>query len=189
MTKLGGIPGLRGMEHVGLTVPNLDEACDFFEKVIGCEVLFSAGAFSDDKTDWMTEHLNVNPRAKIKEYRYVRCANGTNFELFEYASPDQKTAMAKNSDVGGHHIAFYVDDMDAAIAHLKAHGVRVLGEPTKTAAGPTKGLTWCYFLTPWGLQLEIVTGEQGIAHDFNTEGKTLLWHPKFPKERLYDIEP
>jgi hypothetical protein len=76
--------------------------------------------------------------------------------------------------------------MDAALAHLRKHGVRILGEPTKTEQGPTKGLTWCYFLTPWGLQLEIVSCEQGIAHDANTAGRTLLWHPKFPKERLYE---
>jgi catechol 2,3-dioxygenase-like lactoylglutathione lyase family enzyme len=187
MDKLGGMPGLRGIEHFGLTVPDIDEACEFFEKVIGCEVLFSAGAFADDESDWMTEHLNVNPRAKIKEYRYVRCGNGTNLEIFQYEAPDQEDHLPKNSDIGGHHIAFYVDDIDAAIKHLKANGVRVLGEPTKAAGGPTKGLTWCYFLAPWGLQLEIVSCEQGIAHDHNKEGKTLLWHPKYPKERLYDL--
>ena len=38
MDKLGGIPGLRGIEHFGLTVPDIDAACDFLEKVIGCEV-------------------------------------------------------------------------------------------------------------------------------------------------------
>ena len=187
MNKLGGIPGLRGIEHFGLTVPDIDAACEFFEKVIGCEVLFSAGAFADDKSDWMTEHLNVDPRAKIKEYRYVRCGNGTNLEIFEYESTDQSRSLPKNSDHGGHHIAFYVDDMEVALAHLREHNVRILGEPTKTVQGPTKGLTWCYFLTPWGLQLEIVSCEQGIAHDTNTEGRTLLWHPKFPKERLYEL--
>lgn len=187
MQKLGGIPGLRGIEHFGLTVPDIDAACAFFEQVIGCEVLFSAGAFSDDESDWMARHLNVDPRAKIKEYRYVRCGNGTNLEVFQYASDDQATALPKNSDHGGHHIAFYVDDMETALAHLRQHDVRILGEPTVTPAGPTKGLTWCYFLSPWGLQLELVSCEQGIAHDTNADGKTLLWHPKFPKERLYEM--
>lgn len=187
MAKLGGIPGLRGIEHFGITVPDIDAACEFLEKVIGCEVLFSAGAFADDTSDWMVKHLNVNARAKIKEYRYVRCGNGTNLEVFQYESADQSTTPPKNSDHGGHHIAFYVDDMDKALEHLRKHDVQILGEPTHTAQGPTKGLTWCYFMAPWGLQMELVTGEQGIAHDFNEEGKTLLWHPKYPKERLYDL--
>ena len=35
----GGIPGMRGVEHIGLTVPNLEEATEFFVDVIGCEVV------------------------------------------------------------------------------------------------------------------------------------------------------
>jgi hypothetical protein len=33
--------GLRGIDHVGLTVPNLREAVDFFVNVLGCEDFFS----------------------------------------------------------------------------------------------------------------------------------------------------
>lgn len=182
MSSKKGIPGLRGMEHIGFTVPDIDAACKFFEEVIGAEVLFSAGSFKDDEGTWMHEHLNVHPRAKIKEYRYVRCANGTNLEIFEYESEDQNRQQPKNSDIGGHHLAFYVDDMEAAVAHLKAHGVKVLGEPTTMTSGNTAGLTWVYFLAPWGMQMELVSAEQGIAYD--KQGKTLLWHPKFPGERL-----
>ena len=182
MNKPKGMPGFRGAEHFGLTVPDIDAACEFFENVIGCEVLFSAGSASDDEGDWMQDHINVHPRARNIEYRYVRCGNGTNLEIFQYSSPDQRTEPPKNSDIGGHHIAFYVDDMDAAVAHLKAHGVRVLDEPTVVTDGPTAGLTWVYFLAPWGLQLELVSCEDGIAHD--KSGKTMLWQPKTPGQRL-----
>jgi len=182
MSKRKGIPGLRGAEHMGFTVPNIDAACEFFETVIGAQVLFSAGSFKDDDGDWMKQHVNVHLRAKIKEYRYLRCATGTNLEIFEYESPDQDLTPPKNSDIGGHHIAFYVDDIDAAIAHLKAHGVRVLGEPTKMTTGNTAGLTWVYFLTPWGMQLELVS-ENGLAYE--KQSKTLLWHPKYPADRPY----
>jgi catechol 2,3-dioxygenase-like lactoylglutathione lyase family enzyme len=33
-----GLPGLRGAEHIGFTVPNLDQATAFFVDVIGCEL-------------------------------------------------------------------------------------------------------------------------------------------------------
>jgi catechol 2,3-dioxygenase-like lactoylglutathione lyase family enzyme len=108
------------MEHVGLTVPNLQEACDFFEKILGAEVLFTAATnFRNDDSNWMTDHLNIHPRAVVKECRYVRMRNGTNLELFEYSSPDQKTVIPKNSDVGGCHLAFYVDDIYAAVKYLR----------------------------------------------------------------------
>ncbi len=34
------VPGFRGIDHIGLTVPNLEEAVDFFVNVIGCEDFF-----------------------------------------------------------------------------------------------------------------------------------------------------
>jgi glyoxylase I family protein len=34
---MSGIPGLRGTEHIGFTVPDLDAAERFFVDVIGCE--------------------------------------------------------------------------------------------------------------------------------------------------------
>ncbi|MFN3707535.1 VOC family protein [Microcella sp.] len=174
------MPGIRGMEHLGITVPNIDEACDFFERILGAEVLYTAATdFRDDDSDWMYEHLRVHPRSVIKEFRYVRLGNGTNLEVFEYESPDQVQKPLKNSDVGGHHLAFYVDDMDAAIAFLHDNGVEVLGEPTAYTEGPNLGLTWCYFMAPWGLQLEIVSAPNGTVFDNEAKaaGRTRLFHP------------
>jgi catechol 2,3-dioxygenase-like lactoylglutathione lyase family enzyme len=181
------IPGIQGMEHVGLTVPNLQEACDFFEKVLGAEVLFTAATnFKHDTGEWMAEHLNVHPRAAITEFRYVRMKNGTNLEIFQYTSPDQKTVTPKNSDVGGYHLAFYVDDIKAAVKYLKDNGIRVLGEPTAYTEGPNLGLTWCYFLSPWGLQLEVVSSPDGTTYDNDAmkSGKRRLFHPGQPAETL-----
>ena len=180
------IPGIRGMEHVGLTVPDIDEACDFFERILGCQVVFTAAKDFKGEGDWMTEHLNVNPRAVVKEFRYVRCHNGTNLEIFQYESPDQAHNMAKNSDIGGHHLAFYVDDINAAVAFLKENGVKVLGEPTAYTDGPNLGLTWCYFLAPWGLQLEVVSSPQGTAIDNEAKqsGGLRLYNPAHPHETL-----
>ncbi|MDX6631844.1 MAG: hypothetical protein QOH00_4090, partial [Gaiellales bacterium] len=33
----GAIPGVRGMDHVGITVPSIAEARAWFEDVIGCQ--------------------------------------------------------------------------------------------------------------------------------------------------------
>ncbi|MEQ9491394.1 MAG: VOC family protein [Alphaproteobacteria bacterium] len=181
------MPGMRGMEHIGFTVPDLDEACKFFEEILGAKTLYTAATdFRVDDSDWMTEHLNVHPRSVIKEFRYMRCGNGTNLEVFEYSAPDQNQTPPKNSDIGGHHFAFYVDDMDAAIAFLKEKGVKVLGEPTVYDSGPNIGLTWCYFMAPWGLQLEIVSAPNGTVYDNEAKesGAMRLYNPAKPQETL-----
>lgn len=172
-----GLPGLRGTDHVSFTVPNLNEAVDFFVNVIGCEPFYDLGPFSADD-DFMEKHLGVHPRAVMRKGKLLRCANGSNFELFEYESPDQVRTLPKNSDIGGHHVAFYVDDFDTAFEYLKSRGVRILGEPVLRVSGPSAGQKWVYFLSPWGMQFEMVSFPGGKAYEKQTTRR--LWHPKHP---------
>lgn len=172
-----GLPGLRGTDHLGITVPDVDQAADFFVNVIGCELFYRDGPFSAED-DWMATNLNVHRDAVIRKIRWLRCRNGINFELFEYEAPDQADSPPKNSDIGGHHIAFYVDDFDAALRHLLDHDVRVLGKPTVRTAGPNAGQTWVYFLAPWGMQLELVSYPAGKGYQKDFENR--LWHPAHP---------
>ena len=158
-----GLPGLRRLDHVGFTVPDLDEATRFLVDVLGCEYLYSLGPFVDDGT-WMSEHLGVHPQATIPENRFFRCGGQAVFEVFRYTAPDQRQVGPRNSDVGGHHLALYVDDLDAAVDHLRAEGVTVLGEPT-ASRGPHEGQRWVYFLAPWGMQFELVSYPHGKAFD------------------------
>ena len=87
------------------------QAVDFFTNVIGCKKAMSFGPFADDKGTFMQDLLGVDPKAVIKEITLLRCDFGSNIELFEYTAPDQKDMTPKNSDIGGYHIAFYVDDV------------------------------------------------------------------------------
>lgn len=163
-----GIPGNRGAEHFGFTVPDINEAIDFFENIIGAEVVYEIGPFKSDD-NWMEEYLNVHPRAKIPKVAIVKCANGPNFEIFQYEAPDQVKRMPRNSDWGGRHIAFYVEDVPAAVSYLKKNGITVLGEPVTMTQGPNTGETWVYFLSPWGMQFELVSYENGMAYEKTTD--------------------
>jgi catechol 2,3-dioxygenase-like lactoylglutathione lyase family enzyme len=172
-----GLPGFRGTDHVGITVPNLDEAIVFFCDVIGCELVYrTTASFGDDEGTFMKDQLNVHPRSHISGVAFLRCWNNSNFELFEYSSPDQNDAPPKNSDIGGHHIAFYVDDMEKAVEHLRSHNVSLLGKPVVESEGPDLGVTWFYFLAPWGLQMELIHYPNGKAYEADTQAR--LWDPR-----------
>jgi catechol 2,3-dioxygenase-like lactoylglutathione lyase family enzyme len=162
-----GLPGLRRLDHIGFTVPDLDEATRFLVDVVGCQYLYSLGPYQDDG-EWMAEHLGVHPRATIPENRFFRCGGQAIFEVFQYSAPDQRRLVPRNSDVGGHHVALYVDDLDVAVAHLRSAGVTVLGDPT-ASKGPHEGQRWVYFLAPWGMQFELVSYPGGKAFDRQTE--------------------
>ncbi|MFJ6084983.1 VOC family protein [Streptomyces sp. NPDC092369] len=158
-----GIPGMRRLDHIGFTVPDLEEATRFLVDVLGCEYLYSLGPFAAED-DWMRDHLNVDPRAEMRENRFFRCGGQAVFEVFDYTAPRQVTDQPKNSDIGGHHIALYVDDLDEAVAYLREHGVHVLAGPT-ASRGPAEGNRWIYFLAPWGMQFELVSYPGGKAFD------------------------
>jgi hypothetical protein len=76
--------------------------------------------------------------------------------------------------------------MDRAIQFLRDNGVEVLGEPTSYTEGPNIGLTWCYFMAPWGLQLEIVSAPKGTDFDnaAKANGEMRLFNPALASETL-----
>lgn len=157
-----GLPGLRGVDHIGITVPDLEEASRWLTEVLGCTYMYTLGPYRDDEGNWMERHLDVHPRAVMQSLRFFRCGN-TTLEVFQYAAPVQNRVPPRNSDIGGHHIALYVDDLDEAVRHLRRHDVVVLGGPT-ASKGPSEGQRWVYFLAPWGLQMELVSYPGGKAY-------------------------
>lgn len=172
------VPGLIGSDHLGITVPDLDEADDFLVRVLGAERFYDLGPF-EHSDDWMAEHLNVHPRTVMRRLRFYRLRTGVNLEVFEYEAADARRDPPLNSDVGGHHLALYVEDLDAAVAFLREEGVRVCGDPT-ASSGPSRGQRWVYFLSPWGMQFELVSFPGGKAYERDAERR--LWHPAHPAE-------
>ena len=167
------LPGVRGVNHIGLTVPDIAQAETFFTEVLGCEKATSFGPFRDDQGNFMNDLLDVDPRAVIHQISLLRCGFGSNIELFHYEAPDQKTVQPRNSDIGGHHIGFYVDDIDAAAAYLKEKGIRTLMGPLPVNEGPAAGQSILYFFAPWGLQLEAISFPGGMAYE--KDGGPVLW--------------
>ena len=179
-TAAAGIPGLKGQDHVGVTVPDIAEAEAFFIDVVGCQKAMSFGPFRDDEGTFMQDLVGVHPRAVIEQITLLRCGHGSNIELFQYTAPDQNTEMPKNSDHGGHHLAFYVEDIDAAAAYFKEKGVRTLMGPFPVDAGPAAGQTILYFFAPWGLQLEAISYPDGMAYE--KDGGPVLWSTRKPAD-------
>jgi len=171
MTSMSPLPGITGIEHVGLVVPDLDAASAFFAGVLGAEVLYDIGPFAGPE-DWMAGHLAGSTGGHIHRLRMIRIANGPVVELIELTGIMPAAVAAP----AGWHIAFYVDDMDAALAALRAHGCTILSGPVDMTEGPSAGLSWLYFKSPWGQQLELVSYPGGIAA--YKARRAEVWRPK-----------
>jgi catechol 2,3-dioxygenase-like lactoylglutathione lyase family enzyme len=182
-TRSRGIPTARSVEHVGITVPDLEAAVRFFVDVLGADELYRVGPFSDPDGDWMEKQLAVHPRASCV-VSHLRLGPNLNIELFGWDAPDARREAPRASDVGAAHLAFYVDDIDAAAEYLTAHGARFLGEPQHIEEGPSAGYVWWVFHTPWGLPLELVYRPEHLPYEQATParfyGPAPAWNPAGP---------
>ena len=156
-----GMPGMSHVDHVGLTVPDLDAAVRFYCDVMGGVELFRTATFdaaemprTPDGRDWTSAFLGV-PGARFT-IAMVQLGTNLMLELFQYDKPAEKsTRPPRNCDWGGHHLAFKVADIGEAVKYLRSRGVAVMEGPSAITGGPAAGVQWIYFQDPWGNQLEL----------------------------------
>ena len=167
---------LVGADHVGLTVPDISEAVSWFREIMGAEAPLTFGPISDPTGTLMHDLLDVDPRAVIDQITVLRIGQSANIELFQYEAPVERTTHPRNSDWSGHHVAFYVTDIDAAVAYMESKGVQKFLGPFPITDGPAAGQTINYFRTPFGTYIELISYPHGMAYE-QTVPKP-LWSPK-----------
>ena len=158
------LSGLEGLDHVGVTVANLDEAVSFYSDLLQAKEIFRLGPFDSrdlpntDGKDWSLAHVNVaDARFTLA---MLELPNGSRVELFQYDRPtDRNPSPPRNCDIGGHHIAFKVTDLDRVLAQGDGLGLRFMAGPIAVEEGPATGQRIIYALDPWGNQLELVEYE------------------------------
>jgi catechol 2,3-dioxygenase-like lactoylglutathione lyase family enzyme len=152
---------VRGIEHVGITVPDVDAATEFLVAAFDADVLFDmAGGAEvlDEQTDRDNQaRLGTRPGTRWVCSRLLCIGDGPGIELFEYADDDRRPP-ATASDLGVTHLALYVDDIDEARERVIAAGGKALDGP-RLLPGPESGENnkWLYTLTPWGSIVELVS--------------------------------
>ena len=168
-----GVPGLIGNDHIGITVPDLAIAHNFLCNILGASFIFDGGVIEDQRV--LKQILNTNLTNTCR-YSFYRLGIGLNLEVFEYKN--KTGTVPENSETGGHHIAIYVEDIQAAYKYLLAKKVEVSGVPELIEDGPAAGSSWFYFRAPWGLQMECVSYPNGKKYELN--GGVKLWSPRAP---------
>jgi glyoxylase I family protein len=166
--------GLHGLDHVGLTVPDLEEAIGFWTDVVGASLAFRHGPYG-------RHHDAVRQFGRPADSSVVGIAmmrlGATNIELLQFDSPSASDRRPRPDEAGGHHLALYVDDLDGAVQAAVDAGVTCFGEPM-SLPGPESGpaARFVFLQAPWGLIVELVSYPNGKA--FQTEQPELLHDPR-----------
>ncbi len=154
-------PRFLAADHVSFTVADLDAAVAFYVDAFGAEPLFRMGPLDGtqipalpDGRDWMEAHVGV-PGACLT-LAMLKLTDNLNLQLVQYDKPEGRAAThPRVCDIGGHHLALRVADVDAAAAWLRARGCTVM-EIIAIAEGPLAGRKNLYARDPFGNPLEIV---------------------------------
>lgn len=105
------------LDHVGIAVQDVEKALAFYRDALGLEVEAPEAVLSQ----------------RVRAHFIP--AGGAALELLEATAPD--SAIAKYVDKRGpglHHVTLRVEDIGAALAHLKARGVRLVDEEPRPGA-------------------------------------------------------
>ncbi len=126
--------------HVGIAVGNMDEAIAWWHDLLGFEfVSRDTYAFMDNM-----------------EIAFIR-RDGFEIELFCAPSTHALDAFydADNTVIGTKHIAFEIDDMDAALARIAELNVHI------NFTTEMEGDRVCFVADPWGTPVELI--QRGAA--------------------------
>jgi methylmalonyl-CoA/ethylmalonyl-CoA epimerase len=118
------------LDHVGIAVEGLDEALKLYSGLLGLE---HAGTETVEEQKVRTAFLVFGAS---EADALGGAERGTEIELLESTDPEGPIAkFIASRGPGIQHIAFRVEDLEAALAELKAAGVRLIDETPRRGAG------------------------------------------------------
>ena len=105
------------LDHVGIAVGDLQASLAFFKDVLGL-------------------HVEASETIASQRVRATFINTGqSTFEMLEATAPDSPIAkFVEKRGPGMHHVALRVDDIAAALAHLKSRGIRLIDEQPRPGA-------------------------------------------------------
>jgi len=128
------------LEHVALSVSNLDRSLSFYRDVIGFEFIRFIDCPAEGHLGYVVGIEKCS--ARIAQLQLGQCI----LELFEYHDPRGKEISHEHNqaDLGFTHMGFTSTDMATDHARLKDNGVEFVNDPIEYRSG-----VWvCYFYGP-----------------------------------------
>lgn len=106
----------RRVDHIGIAVPDLDEAIAFYRDTFGV----------------VSVHEETNEEQGVREAMLAVGDGATSIQLLAPLSPDSTIAkFLERSGPGVQQVAYTVDDVEAVSATLRRRGLRLLYDAPK----------------------------------------------------------
>ncbi|MFI8379832.1 VOC family protein [Leeuwenhoekiella sp. NPDC079379] len=159
---------IRGIDHIGITVPNVTEASQFLKQAFDAKTLYDLVQKDEEPMEGeeTEKQLGIPQGAKVVHMKLMQLGKSATLELFEFENTSQKKPVALN-DFGITHFAVYVDDITYAAKRFKTAGGELLSQP-HGLGGIEKGPhnAGVYGRAPWGSLIELITYPDGLQTEY-----------------------
>jgi catechol 2,3-dioxygenase-like lactoylglutathione lyase family enzyme len=122
------VTSVRAVSHIAIGVRDIDAVVPFYRDLLGFRVVVEREErFRDPSTDPAIE--------RVRRAVYLRWAEGVDTQfvvLDQQLAAPPRGEPAKLFQIGLHHIAFWVDDLEPFIAGAGAVGGEVVAPPAET---------------------------------------------------------
>ncbi len=130
------------IDHIGIAVGSLADSLAFFRDALGLEL---------DRPEEV-----ASQRVRAHFLFTADGPDGAKIELLEPTADDSPVAKyVARRGAGMHHLALRVDDVAAALAELKARGVRLIDEAPRPGAHGTR-VAFIHPSSTHGILVELV---------------------------------
>lgn len=167
----------RGVNHIGITVPDIEQATRFFAEAFGARIAYD-GLTTDDEPRQgpdVERQLGLPGGATIIAQRMMQIGVGPGFEMFQLTHTDPQRA-AGLADYGWGHVSLLVDDMDAVLERARRAGAEPVDVPHPNSRHEdTPGNSSIYLRAPWGSLIELQCLPNG--HWYGSGSQTDVWSP------------
>jgi len=139
--------------HTNLVAQDWRKLALFYQEVFGCTIV---GPERNLSGPWLEKATGV-PRAQIEGVQLRLPGHGNKrptLEIFQYSHPAERPETVVNRP-GFAHIAFVVEDVEAARDAVIAAGGRAIGEIVSVQIPPAGTVTFIYMADPEGNIIEL----------------------------------
>src|SRR5450759_3525854 len=109
------------IDHVGVTVSDMDRALAFYRDLLGLRVIADATVAGPEVAELLG--LEIPVQLRIAD---LDSGDGRIVELIQYLQPKGRRIAYESSDPASAHIAFTVDDLEAVRERLSDEGATIV---------------------------------------------------------------
>ncbi len=139
-----------GVHHTSYTVSNMERSLAFYRDLLGCEIIWER-----EITDQYFRDIVAFSDSVVKAVELRIPGSDHILELFEYAHPRGQTVDMSTNNPGNSHVAFIVEDLQAAYEELSAKGVHFKSPPVRIDVGANTEAWGAYVVDPDGITMEL----------------------------------